>query len=207
MVTWYDYTTHQAVCLPAIGEVALCTLYHGDDVYRDVSVKITGEWKGDAVVGISELNPDFDHIDSLFDSVVRIEIENLRPLDANSIITPKPKRWTVQDQKAGKLPEVGDKYSADDYDLVCIFVDGLGDIWGYSVAGRVKCHAAKDIKPIETQAEKAQRLRSEWVETAIGETPVYAIAEHGYSKQLRIDVSAIYDAMLSGELKTPESTE
>ena len=87
MVTWYDYTTHQAVCLPAIGEVALCTLYHGDDVYRDVSVKITGEWKGDAVVGISELNPDFDHIDSLFDSVVRIEIENLRPLDANSIIT------------------------------------------------------------------------------------------------------------------------
>lgn len=87
MVTWYDYTTHKAICLPAVGEVALCTLYWGDDEYPDVSVKVAGEWKGDAVVGISELNPNFDFLDAKFGSVVRIGIDSLRPIGASSIIT------------------------------------------------------------------------------------------------------------------------
>ena len=87
MVTWYDYTTHQTVAFPAIGEVALCTLHYGDKEHRDVSVKMVGEWGGDAVVGISELNLDFVFLDSLFDSVVRLSLDCLRPLDADSLTT------------------------------------------------------------------------------------------------------------------------
>ena len=66
--------------------------------------------------------------------------------------------WTVADQKAGKLPEVGAKYTAGDFELACIFVDSLGDVWGSSGSGRVKCHAPEDIRPIETPEEKAGKL-------------------------------------------------
>ena len=122
-----------------------------------------------------------------------------------------PPVWTKADEDAGKLPDVGaivitkqHEGHAFEGEFVC---EMTGNYWcikigdkGFSVN---KKHIHTIEKPIETPAEKAQRLRSEWVETAIGETPVYAIAEHGYSKQLRIDVSAIYDALISGELKAP----
>lgn len=118
----------------------------------------------------------------------------------------EPKRWTWEDKKAGRLPEVlGMVTTYDGRAYLFVGESCHENQWSIKdyVTGKVYHALVGDILPIETPAEKAQRLRSEWVETAIGETPVYAIAEHGYSKQLRIDVSAIYDALISGELKAP----
>ena len=135
--------------------------------------------------------------------------ESLRnhPVCAMRRIIAEPKRWTVEDQKAGKLPEVGAKCRQGHKDEIVVAVTEkfvVTECQDMSVCTTRKDVFMRSYNPIETPAEKAQRLRSEWVETAIGKTPVYAIADHGYSKQLRIDVSAIYDALLSGELKAPE---
>ena len=123
--------------------------------------------------------------------------------------------WTIADQTAGKLPEVGCRVSfchkfntnwrageikyIDDL-VAFIKTDDIDRPFIYEV-DRV------EFKPIESPEEKAARLRDEWVEKAVGATPVYEIATHGYSTQLRIDISSIYDAMISGDLPVPVKGE
>ena len=123
--------------------------------------------------------------------------------------------WTVADLQAGRLPEVGcrvdfcHKLNTNwrtgeikyiDNQVVVIKADDIDRPFVYEF-DRV------EFKTIETPEEKAQRLRDEWVEIAIGKTPAYEIASHGYSTQLRMDVSAIYDALLSGELPMPKKED
>ena len=108
--------------------------------------------------------------------------------------------WTKADQEAGKLPEIGCEYIGRGVLLACVFVDKNGDIWGKSKESLMYVHQSSEIKPIETEAERQQREREEWV-------------NHAYEKLISADVKGkaslgdIYDALLSGELKAPKGGE
>ncbi len=107
----------------------------------------------------------------------------------------EPKRWTVEDQKAGLLPEVGcSVYSdLDKQPATVLCVDNESDIWFQCESGRVRCTDSYEISPIETPEEKAERLRSEWINEAIN--AVRKTDVNGYE--------SIYDALLSGALSVP----
>ena len=109
-------------------------------------------------------------------------------------IIAEPKRWTVEDWKDGRLPDVGcmvmvtsvdecASVAAINNDAVCVvFHDG--EFTTLHKSG---------ISPIETPEEKAERLRSEWINEAIN--AVRKTDVDGYE--------TIYDALLSGELPVP----
>lgn len=103
--------------------------------------------------------------------------------------------WTVADQKAGRLPEVGwvvmvidvdevARIAAINNDSVCsvcvVFEDG----------GFITLHFS-GIAPIETPAEKAARLKDEWCKSA---------AKKLKNLEYTSTLTSIYDAMLCGEL-------
>ena len=130
--------------------------------------------------------------------------------------TPKaePKRWTVEDQKAGRLPEVGSIVMVEEVETK----DNIFEFAG--VCAGSKRFAVKDITdgflyfyskemitPIETPEEKAQRLRDEWVVKAIGETAVFAGVTKAENERLKIHLNLIHDALLSGELTAPKGGE
>ena len=114
-----------------------------------------------------------------------------------------PKRWTVEDQKAGKLPEVGSRiyvpimlgeqtviYSSEK--VIVSISDNEGAVT------RTEVRSIDRIKPIESPEEKAARLRKEWCVAA--------------SKQLKnleynSTLTSIYDALLSGDLPVPGKGE
>lgn len=121
-------------------------------------------------------------------------------------IIPEPKRWTVEDQSAGRLPDVGcsvlfthnnfkceviaiDDSVTEDVELALRFSDG----------SILVCKINK-IKPIETSEEKAARLRSEWINKAY-------VDFHRIGCELEVlqkeQIKQIYDALLSGELTMP----
>ena len=115
-------------------------------------------------------------------------------------IIKEPKRWTWEDEKAGRLPEVGAHF---------LIEGNLAEFIGLSHAPNNWCFrrldgehgiqtANKDwFAPIETPAEKAQRLRDEWVEYALDlymSSPKNDVASMG----------EVYDAPLSGELQAPK---
>ena len=121
--------------------------------------------------------------------------------------------WTVADQKAGRLPEVGCRvlYARNGLNGEIVSIDDSDDddvelCLRFKDKSLLVCKMNL-VKPIESPEEKAARLRDEWVEKAVGATPVYEIATHGYSTQLRIDISSIYDAMISGDLPVPVKGE
>lgn len=116
-----------------------------------------------------------------------------KPLIAMRRIIRTP-TWTVEDQKAGKLPEVGCRVNfchklntnwrtgeikyIDDQ-VVVIKADDVARPFVYEV-DRV------EFKPIETPEELAQRLREEWV-----------------SKATFMTTYEIYDDLLTGDLPVP----
>ena len=130
-----------------------------------------------------------------------------KPVIAMRRIIAEPKRWTAEDQRAGRLPEVGSVFTHRNETLTCLFIDADGEIWAHDINNRIVTPSLRNCYPLETPEEKAARLRDEWVEKAVGATPVYEIASHGYSTQLRIDISSIYDAMISGDLPVPVKGE
>ena len=91
-----------------------------------------------------------------------------KPVLAMRRIIAEPKRWTVEDQKAGRMPEVGwvvratgmnedARIAAINNDSVCVvFEDGAF----------VTLHVS-GIAPIETPAQKAQREEDEFVKLMI----------------------------------------
>ena len=134
--------------------------------------------------------------------------ESLRnhPVCAMRRIIKEPKRWTAEDQKAGRLPDVG-----------CLVVSKTGKVSevatiknGYFVLfecgksnGPLTMHGdllMKQFKPIESPEEKAKRLRSEWISKAY-------VDFHRLGCELEVlqkeQVKVIYDALLSGELTMP----
>jgi hypothetical protein len=104
--------------------------------------------------------------------------------------------WTVADQKAGRLPEVGcdvmaigvnevARIAAINNDSVCVvFEDG----------GFITLHFS-GIAPIETPEEKTARLKSEWCAKA---------AKQLKNLEYTSTLTSIYDALLSGELQAPK---
>ena len=104
--------------------------------------------------------------------------------------------WTKEDQKAGKSPEAG-------AEVMCMD-DSRHNFVGESIhAGHwALCHGktkkvfhipATAVRPVETEAERQQRVRIEWSRTA-----------SKIANETQGGMSAVYDALLSGELKMPE---
>ena len=110
-------------------------------------------------------------------------------------IIAEPKHWTVEDKKAGRLPEVGAIVVSDGFNEKCEFL-GVGMVNGFFVVrlpnGLISINSASSFSPIETPEEKAARLREEWCIKALR-----------YNSQSGSKVEAIYDALLSGELTMP----
>ena len=145
-------------------------------------------------------------------------------------IIKEPKRWTWEDKKAGRLPEVGCKCvwvnlsgteSPDDllYPEVGEEIEIVANTKTYDGKyqvsvfkwlhddGETQCYAAsghvEDFKPIETPAEKAQRLREEWKNNVIE-------IHHGKRRKMSTStflLDDIYDALLSGELPMPKKED
>ena len=113
--------------------------------------------------------------------------ESLRnhPVCAMRRIIKEPKRWTVEDQKAGRLPEVLAKVDGG----VVVFVNSFNVVTELE-SGAVIVSSPKTFlntfKPIESPEEKAARLREEWVD-----------------KATFMKTYEIYDQLLSGDLPVP----
>ena len=89
------------------------------------------------------------------------------------------------------MPEVGAEFKARGYVWECVRILNNTIL---SVSGDSYCgFDINECKPIESQEEKAARLRDDWCIKALRFN-----SEHG-SK-----VEAIYDALLSGDLQAPK---
>ena len=125
------------------------------------------------------------------------------PFLAMRRIIPEPKRWTVEDKKDGRLPEVGcsvlfthnnfkceviaiDDSITEDVELALRFSDG----------SILVCKINK-IKPIESPEEKTALLCNEWCKTAAD------IFVRHPSCSATESLGGIYKAMLSGDLPVP----
>lgn len=118
------------------------------------------------------------------------------PFLAMRRIIAEPKRWTVEDQKAGRLPEVGcmvmvpsvdecASVAAINNDAVCVaFHDG----------GFITLHKS-GISPIETPEEKAEREESEFVKSEMKNTTLSMEWSCVYERGLR----AAYRKLKGGE--------
>ena len=113
-------------------------------------------------------------------------------------IIKEPKRWTWEDKKAGRLPEVGAELIHKTRGI-CEFIGvGLDEdaCWALKQqSGSIYIADKSWCQPIETPAEKAARLKSEWCAKA---------AKQLKNLEYTSTLTSIYDAMLSGELKAPE---
>ena len=72
--------------------------------------------------------------------------------------------WTVADQKAGRLPEVGSIFTYRNETLTCHFIDCNNEIWAHDIDNNIVTPVLRDCRPIETPTEKAQRLEDEFFE-------------------------------------------
>ena len=134
-----------------------------------------------------------------------LQVMSCIPLAMRRIIK-EPKRWTWEDKKAGRLPEVGTKVmQCNEY---CT-VDILSVHHGYIVACNSEIDDSRPVSfaiekfielfnPIETPAEKAARLKSEWCAKAAKQ-----LKNLEYTSTLK----SIYDALLSGKLAAPKGGE
>ena len=94
---------------------------------------------------------------------------DFRPIAMRHII--KAPTWTVEDQKAGRLPEVGSIFTYRDETLTCHFIDGDGEIWAHDIYNKIVTPLLRDCKPIETPREKYDRERDEWVNSFRNKLP------------------------------------
>lgn len=154
---------------------------------------------------------DDESSEIMFDTEYGITLRsNERIIAIRRII--KVPTWTKADQLAGKLPEVGAKFFEGGYgdDEVIKIIDSAvvalrpGNRGAVSISKSLFFLDDGSIKPIETPAEKAQRLEDEWVNKAWGETAVFAGVTQDEHDRLRIHLRHIYKAQLSGQLKAPE---
>ena len=106
--------------------------------------------------------------------------------------------WTVEDQKAGKLPEVGAKLiyteTWDAFEFVGVIAGSMRWACKDFQDGFLYFFEQSEMSPIESPEEKAQRLRSEWCANAVKK-----LKNLEYSSTL----TSIYDAMLSGDIPVP----
>jgi hypothetical protein len=118
-------------------------------------------------------------------------------------IIAEPKRWTVDDQKAGRLPEVGSKaVSVHDFCVVDILAvrNRCIVVCNSSVDDSRPCVFTIDnfmqyYKPIESPEEKAQREEDEFVASVID----LASENHLMSCGFKDGVIAAYRKLKGGE--------
>lgn len=113
-------------------------------------------------------------------------------------IIQEPKRWTAEDQKAGRLPEVGAEFKTSIGKRKCVITEGKFIFTVYD--GSVEVFTIDSAMPLETPKEKAERLRSEWINKAY-------VDFHRLGCELEVlqkeQIKQIYDALLSRELTMP----
>ena len=122
-------------------------------------------------------------------------------------IIKEPKRWTWEDKKAGRLPEVGSIFTYRDETLTCHFIDGDGEIWAHDIDNKIVTPLLRDCQPIETPAEKAQRFESEWVESAFDAVMIVGVHSTEDIQRIKNHLRTIYRAQLSGDLAAPKGGE
>ena len=121
-------------------------------------------------------------------------------------IIAEPKRWTVEDQKAGLLPDVGAKCRQGHKDEIVVAVTEkfvVTECQDMSVCTTRKDVFMRSYNPIETPEEKAQRLRGEWCIKALSSCSILSGMQKYELKRLGGYIEDIYDALLSGELTMP----
>lgn len=114
---------------------------------------------------------------------------------AERSIIQEPKRWTAEDQKAGRSPDVGSMVMVTSVDE-CASVAAINNdaVCVVFHDGEFTTLHKSGISPIETPEEKERRLRSKWVELVRNKAMISA---DEYTTE------AIYDALLSGTLSVP----
>jgi hypothetical protein len=122
--------------------------------------------------------------------------ESLRnhPVCAMRRIIKDPKRWTREDKKSGRLPEVGAKCRQGHKDEIVVAVTEkfvVTECQDMSVCTTRKDVFMRSYNPIETPEEKAARLKYEWCAKA---------AKQLKNLEYTSTLTSIYDALLSGEL-------
>ena len=115
--------------------------------------------------------------------------------------------WTVADQQAGRLPEVGSTFTYKNETLTCHFIDCDGEIWAHDINDRIVTPWLKDCQPIESPEERAKREREEWCSKALDSAGILSEMKRYELKRLGEYIGSIHDAMLSGELKAPKGGE
>ena len=125
--------------------------------------------------------------------------------------------WTVADKKAGRLPEVGTMVKETKYKVSPQMPSGLGDGYECKVLGiyegevclqfddgSMRIDSVNNIEPIETDKEKAERLRDEWAESAIDDAySSIGLRDREKPEHIMRYFRRVYEAMLSGDLPVP----
>ena len=154
-----------------------------------------------------EITHDDESTEIQFDTEYPTKLKSNETIIAMRRIIAEPKRWTVEDQKAGRLPEVG-------AEVMCMD-DSRHNFVGESIHAEhwALCHGktkkvfhipATAVRPVETDTERQQREREEWCSKALDSAGILSEMKCYELKRLGEYIGSIHDALLSGELKMPE---
>ena len=128
------------------------------------------------------------------------------PFLAMRRIIQEPKRWTVEDKKAGRLPEVGSviHFINDIKDVEFVGSTRNGKTWIYKYSdGSMLFAPSQCFTPLETPEEKAEWLREEWCRKALDSAGLLSEMKRYDLKRLGEYIGSIHDALLSGALSVP----
>ena len=128
------------------------------------------------------------------------------PVVAMRRIIAEHKRWTVADQNAGRLPEVGAELIHKTRGI-CEFIGvGLDEdaCWALKQqSGSIYIADKSWCQPIETPEERAKREREEWCSKALDSAGILSEMKRYELKRLGEYIGSIHDALQSGELPMP----
>ena len=168
-----------------------------------------------------EITHDDESTEIQFDTEYPKKLKSNETIIAMRRIIQEPKRWTVEDQKAGRLPEVGcivEYFNNNEHDATEVTAqwrngDELEILRHQNknkafVVFNARTERSSDLivqcmKPIETPEEKAARLREEWCIKALSSCSILSGMQKYELKRLGGYIEDIYDALLSGELTMP----
>ena len=126
------------------------------------------------------------------------------PVVAMRRIIEEPKRWTVEDNKAGRLPEVGCKvFDVMNENKVIVKAINTRQVCLESSDGFIYLLPPSEIKPIESPEEKAARLEDEFYQ-AVRKTCAIGSSEE---QAFRLACKVAHRMMLSGKLAAPKGGE